>query len=102
MSREQFLTKVAATWPGSTVVEVATILHEGWEMDNYVALVQTESSEFLATTDHGSIVQCGPDVLAQAERRHEAATASIRRLLHIAIRTDGTRPDPAPGAVPAS
>lgn len=97
MNKQQFAAKVLAAWPGATLVDVATILHEEWGgLDNYVALVRTDSSEFLATTNHGVVKQCTAEVLGAAEKRHRAATDSIRRLLDAALQTDGRHRDPAP------
>lgn len=96
MNKAQFLTALNAAWPGCTVVQVATVPHEDGEMGNYVALIYTEHSEFLATTYHGRAVQCGPQVLGQALARYENASDSVRKLLDAALQADGSRRERAP------
>ncbi|TDB94913.1 hypothetical protein E1091_10585 [Micromonospora fluostatini] len=81
MNREQFLRKVAARYPDGEVLATATVLWEGWELDNYVAAVRQRGQVRLVTTDHGSVVETEAHLVRDAVRRHEQATASCRELL---------------------
>lgn len=80
-ARVRFLHKIQETWPNSVVVSVATVLWEGWEMDNHVALVSLPSDRvFLVTTDHGQLVECPVAELEDARKRHARASRSIEDL----------------------
>ena len=82
-SRDQFVAKVRAAWPEGQILSTATVLWEGWEMDNYVALVAFQPGEkvLLLTTDHGMLSECSVQELRDAVSRHEEATSSIYGLL---------------------
>lgn len=86
MSLEQFLAKLARQYPSAVVVDVATVLREGWEMDNYVALVRKDAALHFITTDHGQLTATVAQDLEDAIRRHDEATASCRRVLEMAAR----------------
>lgn len=66
------------------VLAVATVLWDGWELDNRVALLLVDGVRRLVTTNHGGLVACDVAELTEAKERHAAATATIDALLALA------------------
>lgn len=66
------------------VIHQATILHDGWEMDNRAWIVEMESGEVVAlTTSHGGLYRW---TRAEAEEKlaeTEGSAASIRKALEL-------------------
>ncbi|MEU1761238.1 hypothetical protein [Micromonospora sp. NPDC005652] len=84
MTREQFLGALARRYPQAVVVEVATVLRAGWEMDNHIALVRERGELRYITTDHGRLCETSRGAVEKAIAEHERATLSCRRLLEMA------------------
>lgn len=89
--------KVQTRWPSCQILAVGVLLWEGWEMDNYVALISQSGKDagYLVTTHHGTLMECSKDHLSNALLRHTEASKSIRDILKMI----GVRPlDILPGS----
>lgn len=66
------------------IVHTATILKEGWEMDNEGWVVELEDGSLAAyTTSHGGVYEWTLDEAVSSLEETEASAASIRRAIEI-------------------
>ena len=64
------------------VLHTATILHNGWEMDNKAWIVEMESGEVVAlTTSHGGLYRWTRDEAEKKLAETEKCAASVRTAL---------------------
>jgi hypothetical protein len=70
---------------GYKVIHLFPVLHEGWEMDNWAAVVERDGTVKLAQTNHGSLeLVVGPGAIAEVEcliRRYEQVLNETRMAL---------------------
>lgn len=62
---------------GYKVVHNFIVLHEGWELDNWAAIVEKDRGVYLATTNHGSLeIKGGEEAISEIKsllNRYEEA-----------------------------
>jgi hypothetical protein len=80
-SREQFLRKVDDAHPGAEVRHVVPILWQGWDLDDWAAVLTQGGSPFAVTTDHGRIVRMTVEQLAQRLAAYAVASRRTERAI---------------------
>ena len=67
-----------------TVLHTATLLHNGWEMDNHGWIVEFEDGQQAAlTTNHGGVYPWTRQEAEEKLAETEASAASIRKALSL-------------------
>lgn len=64
-----------------TPAVIATVLHLGWDLDNYVALVMLGQVPILMTTDHGTLATISPTGVAEMRDKMREAADSCDAVL---------------------
>lgn len=66
------------------IIHIATILHEGWEMDNRGYIVEFSGGSRLGlTTSHGGIYEWTLDEAREKLEETEESAASIRKAMEL-------------------
>lgn len=63
---------------GYTLLHTATILREGWELDNKLWIIQGPTRRFSAGTNHGGLRVPADDDIGELITEHKEALASLR------------------------